>query len=477
MSHLRLSPNKVLILVGAILLGLYIAFFAIPFYLPRYCAVPIMPRELSFMPGELPFFFDIPEYHGPPLAVFILATTAIGYIYWVLLERFRTPSPSIRIVVIFAILFSLTLSLSYPVMSNDIFKYAFNGRILAIYHANPFLTTPDAFSNDPYLPLVYWHNRLSAYGPIWRWMEASSALLAPGNCLATILTLKGWSISFFLADTALVYAILRRTHPEKAVLGTMIFAWNPLIVIESAVNGHNDSVLVFFLLLAVYLALTRKYLWVIPALVLSVLIKPVTIILIPIFALYVLKELENTKQRLQVALGAAALSIVIVTALYLPFWQGIETLKGLARENWIGGSLAALVYEIMSRLGVNSNPARNITQVLFLLPFGLIYARELIAILRRKSGNIALSTFSILFWYLVLASFWFLPWYLLWLVAVVALLPQQINLVRLSAIFIMLTLIAYPLHFVEWVAVPLVFGPMLYLAYKYRHDFVQEAVP
>ena len=44
----------------------------------------------------------------------------------------------------------------YPLLSNDIFKYVFDGRILAVYGENPFLRVPADYPDDRFYDLVYW---------------------------------------------------------------------------------------------------------------------------------------------------------------------------------------------------------------------------------------------------------------------------------------------------------------------------------
>jgi hypothetical protein len=62
----------------------------------------------------------------------------------------------------------LVFQFDSPVMlSSDPFSYALYGRILSIYHANPYVQLPNQFPGDPFLALAYWKDVPSYYGPVW----------------------------------------------------------------------------------------------------------------------------------------------------------------------------------------------------------------------------------------------------------------------------------------------------------------------
>ncbi len=61
----------------------------------------------------------------------------------------------------------------------------------------------------------------------------------------------------YLGSAALIYLILKQRQPRWAVAGTIAFAWNPLVLLAVAQNGHNDIVMIFFLLAAVWALVHR----------------------------------------------------------------------------------------------------------------------------------------------------------------------------------------------------------------------------
>ena len=69
------------------------------------------------------------------------------------------------------LLFAAVLVPGFPLLSNDIFKYVFDGRILAVYHENPFVRVPADYPDDRFYDLVYWKAVVNAHGPLWRLLK------------------------------------------------------------------------------------------------------------------------------------------------------------------------------------------------------------------------------------------------------------------------------------------------------------------
>src|SRR5581483_8309654 len=163
------------------------------------------------------------------------------------------------------------------------------------------------------------------------------------NLLAALLAFKTLALAFFALDLALIWAILGRWRPGDRRLGVYLVAWNPLVVLDVAGNGHNDIVMAFFVLLALY-ALARG--WdglVLPALTLGALIKFTPAILLPLATVYLLaragRQTARRGPRFELLLGSMAISAALAALLYLPFWQGPSAIGFLRRGDLFTASL------------------------------------------------------------------------------------------------------------------------------------------
>jgi len=160
--------------------------------------------------------------------------------------RSRSIGGVARIMVVAALLRGIGL-LIVPTLSSDIYRYAWDGQV-ALSGANPYLTTPDATELIP-LRSALWqrvdHRDIpTVYPPL---ALASFALASAGPI--PIMTLKVMYGSLDLLSVWLLIGILRNRaiHPGWAVG----YAWNPLVVLETAGMGHVDSLGVLLLLAAV----------------------------------------------------------------------------------------------------------------------------------------------------------------------------------------------------------------------------------
>src|SRR5262249_43147249 len=147
--------------------------------------------------------------------------------------------------------------------SDDVFTYIFSGRILTVYSADPLNTAPIQFLHDPYLQwVVSGRNTPNIYGPLWLCIASLLVSISLNSSpVATLLLFKGIALLSHLVNCLLVWAILGKIAPGRRVLGTLLYAWNPLAIIELTGSGHNDGLLLGILLLATWLYVYKQDRW------------------------------------------------------------------------------------------------------------------------------------------------------------------------------------------------------------------------
>src|SRR5262249_29649551 len=163
------------------------------------------------------------------------------------LRRFpRADRRHLALALVGAAILGLTCVLLPALPSDDLFSYILYGRISAVHGGNPLVSTPATFSNDPFLTLVFWRGVRSVYGPAWLLLSSAITQLAQalgGTLTAYVALFKLLGLAAHLMNAALIWLILTRLAPERRLLGTLLYAWNPLCLLEFCASAHNDAVM------------------------------------------------------------------------------------------------------------------------------------------------------------------------------------------------------------------------------------------
>ena len=172
---------------------------------------------------------------------------------------YLNPHTSLKFWLALAILLRLLLVFSEPNLSNDVFRFIWDGRLL-VQGFNPF----------DHLPLYYLENNVqvegidralfeafdakntyTVYPPVAQAQFASACWLFPKNIYWCTVVMKFWLFAFEVGSIFLIVKLLRRFQmPARNVL---LYALNPLIIVEITGNLHFEGAMIFFLLLALWL--------------------------------------------------------------------------------------------------------------------------------------------------------------------------------------------------------------------------------
>jgi alpha-1,6-mannosyltransferase len=236
-----------------------------------------------------------------------MAALAVAGIVYLLAVRefFATPTFAPRVVVIGLVLAAVwhIEFIRLPAgADDDIHRYVWDGRLQRLGY-NPYLVvpsdpaakalhTPETRSlNNPDLPSPYPAGALLFFRAVTSIQESAFAL----------------KIAFVVCEFAIVFVLLDvlRCNRQGAHL-VLVYAWNPLLAVEVAGNGHVDVVGALLLLVSAA-ALGRR--WRVTAAVglgLAVAVKLLPVVLLPLYWR-------------RVRIRDAALAVAVVGLLYLPF--------------------------------------------------------------------------------------------------------------------------------------------------------------
>jgi hypothetical protein len=174
---------------------------------------------------------------------------------------------------------------SYPMFSYDLFNYIFNAKMALIYQANPHIRTAIEFSFDPMLRFMQNVHTPAPYGYGWTALSLIPGLAwFSGKFILVFWAMKAFIAVFWLGQLWLFKKLVAKLFPAES-WRFWLFALNPLVLVETLINGHNDVVMMFLALLAFWYWLNFAKVKVFIGLLLSASIKYATIILLPLFLL------------------------------------------------------------------------------------------------------------------------------------------------------------------------------------------------
>lgn len=158
---------------------------------------------------------------------------------------------SLAVVLLFAVLLRISVVLAPPYLSDDIYRYVWDGRVQAA-GINPYRFVPDS----PELgrlqdALIFPHINRSDYAPTIYPPVAQFIFWAGTRVSESITWMKTVMVGFeALAVWALIRLLVSLGLPPERVL---IYAWNPLATWEFAGSGHIDAAAIAFLVLALWM--------------------------------------------------------------------------------------------------------------------------------------------------------------------------------------------------------------------------------
>ncbi len=206
------------------------------------------------------------------------------------------------------------LAFSYNAFSYDFFNYIFDAKIITHYHLNPYLHKALDFPGDPMLSFMQWTHRTYPYGPIWLALTVPLSFIGHNIFLVTFFLFKIMSAGFYLGSCYLIWKISERILPDYRNFNLLLFALNPLTIVEFLVSAHNDGAMIFFALAALYLFFSGKKLFALIFAIISSQIKIPTAAIIPVLGSGLFPQLRriDTQKFVWLCVGAMTASLLYV---------------------------------------------------------------------------------------------------------------------------------------------------------------------
>jgi alpha-1,6-mannosyltransferase len=180
-------------------------------------------------------------------AIYLLAA-------WIVI-RTRPSTSTLLIAIAFAVIFRLSIIFAPPYLSDDIYRYVWDGRVQAA-GINPYRYIPAApelahLRDEAIYPRINrrdWAHTI--YPPV-----AQFVFFLTTRISESVLWMKLTMVGFELVTMWAVAQLLTLLGRPRQLL--LMYAWHPLVVWEFAGSGHLDAIAICFMALA-FLAWQRK---------------------------------------------------------------------------------------------------------------------------------------------------------------------------------------------------------------------------
>lgn len=258
----------------------------------------------------------------------------------------QNKNSSFNTLIIVAILFRCIFLFATPNLSQDFYRFIWDGRML-INGFNPYLSLPETFIQLNLQPIAEASilydgmgelngSHYTNYPPLNQFCFFIAALFANKSIFGSIIVLR---VLIILADIGILYfgkKLLERLNlPIKNIFWYLL---NPFIIIEMTGNLHFEPVMLFFLIWALYKLHQQQ--WILAAILIgcSVSVKLIPLLFLPLFFQWFISqnkngtEIKNSKSHKEFILSKFSLFkiaklslfyVIILTTtilLFLPFY-------------------------------------------------------------------------------------------------------------------------------------------------------------
>ncbi len=365
------------------------------------------------------------------VGVYAASTLALFVMYGLLLRRCEkhlvTSVRARQLAILVPVLFNIAFLLGRPLFSIDIYSYIAHGYLATQPDSNPYQIPVSAVIESQFgrdLVPFGWRpvHGVSPYGPLWTQIE-TLAFSITQDIRTVLLLLKVVIVAASMASAAIIWKILGHVRPRDQLLGTVAYLWNPLIIVEFAAEGHNDALMIVFVLLGLYLAVRLWRSLSIAALLLGVLSKFIPLILLPAQIVFLWRKRKNWPHFVLHTLVGVALGIGIAALLYQPVWVGMETFRGVqeqGRPSFYASTLVPLMVFLQ-----RTRPEPEAARLSFTIMSGIFVLFAFVrSIFVRDEDSFLRACASIALAYLLLVSPTYWSWYAALPLALMALTPH-----------------------------------------------------
>ena len=351
---------------------------------------------------------------------FVKLITLFGGLFFLCFKLIQFEKWNFKFLLIVGVLFRLVFLLTEPTLSQDYFRFIWDGELI-LNSINPYIHLPNTLIEQIDLGIANAQQlhqgmgELSArhysnYPPLNQLLFALASFFGGKSILGSVI---GMRILIILSDIGILY--FGRKLLKNLNLSPHLIFWyylNPLVIIELTGNLHFEGVMLSLFVISLYLLSIDKWKLAAVLYALSISIKLVPLLFLPLFLTYF-----GFKRSMGFYGIIGIVSILLLAPFYSPeFLSNYTDTVGLWFSNF---EFNAGFYNSIEQLGLQFElkPWKLIKTYGKITPFVIILLVLLITFFR-KNQQLSVLISSML---LILTAYYFLattvhPWYVVFLV-------------------------------------------------------------
>lgn len=323
---------------------------------------------------------------------------------------------SLKEIFFLGICFRLTLLFSIPKLSQDFYRFLWDGNI-QILGINPYLYKPQFLNNLVVFPLsdLFFQNmgdlssnNFSNYPPISQYLYRLAAYFNNGGLMNSVIFLK----FFYLISEVMIFftgiRLLKNLNQNSKNIGWYFL--NPLVIIEIIGNLHGESLMIMFMLLSFFYLFQKRIVLGSFFMALSIGTKLLPILIIPLFYKFI-----GLRRFFHLVSTLILFSVII----WVPFFNhGNASNYMTTIALWFNTfEFNASLYYIIRFIGYELKGYNIIKGLAVVTPFLIILMILLVSFIRKNDSSIDVLKSSLLLFSLYLFTATTVhPWYIINLV-------------------------------------------------------------
>ncbi|GAB1855836.1 DUF2029 domain-containing protein [Flavobacteriaceae bacterium MHTCC 0001] len=380
---------------------------------------------LALASAVLYWFFTYDLVRTEYVKLIVLYTLLFALFY----QLIKQLKDNIKLLTYSAFIFRAIFILAIPNLSQDFYRFIWDGRMI-LEGFNPYLYTVESFINQGKLQIAQAQelrngmgnlnaSHFTNYPPVNQLCFTIAAIFSGKSILGSVIVMR---LIIIAADFGTLFFGKRLL--EKLNIPNINIFWyilNPFIIIELTGNLHFEGVMIFFLVWSLYLLYLGKWQWSAVVLSLSISVKLIPLIFLPLFFQWFVKRNSQKTQWVSSFKGITILllfySIVIcvTTLLFSPFYasefvNNYSETVALWFQNF---EFNASIYYIARAIGYLFRGYNEIAIIGKYIPVVVIAVTLLITFFRKNKTLVELITamlFVLSFYYFTTTTVH--PWYI-----------------------------------------------------------------